>query len=96
MVYTQAKVKTDIYLQLLKGTTIPGADLTKHQLKLKLNLYGLKDGQVTWHEHIKAGLKEQGFHQSTVSILMESSNFNNKKQLIIASILLAWVLQLTL
>ena len=30
------------------------------------------------------------------STLIESSNFNNKKQLIIALILLAWVLQLTL
>ena len=66
MAYTQAKVKTDIYLQLPKGTTIPGADSTKHILKLQQNLYGLRDGQVTWHEHIEAGLKEQGFHQSTV------------------------------
>ena len=66
MVYTQAKIKMDIYLQLPKGTTIPGANSTKHLLKVQQNLYGLKDGQVTWHEHIKAGLKEQGFHQSTV------------------------------
>ena len=58
MAYTQAKVKTDIYLQLPKGTTIPGADSTKHLLKLQKNLYGLKDSQVTWHKHIKAGQKE--------------------------------------
>ena len=35
-------------------------------LKLEKNLYGLKDGQVTWHEHIKAGLQEHGFDQSSI------------------------------
>ena len=146
MAYTQAKVKMDIYLQLPK----PWSQFNQASAE---NLYGLKDGQGTWHEHIKAGLKEQGFCQSTVDpclfikhkvllvlyiddaaffspnakdiddeivflqksfdmtdegklqdylgthfigILTESSNFNNKKQLIIASILLAWAHQLTL
>ena len=56
MAYTQADVKTDIFMQLLAGTTIKGVDTNKHLLKLQKNLYGLKDSQVTWHEHIKAGL----------------------------------------
>ena len=56
MVYTQADVKTDIFMQLPAGTTIQGVDPNKHLLKLQKNLYGLKDGQVTWHEHIKTGL----------------------------------------
>ena len=59
--YTQADVKTDIFMQLPAGTTIKGVDPNKHLLKLQKNLYGLKDGQVTWHEHIKAGLLSQGF-----------------------------------
>ena len=66
MAYTQADVKTDIFMQLPTGTTIRGVDPTKHLLKLQKNLYGLKDGQVTWHEHIKAGLLSRGFRQSKV------------------------------
>ena len=66
MAYTQADVKTDIFMQLLAGTTIKEVDPHKHLLKLQKNLYGLKDGQVTWHEHIKAGLLAQGFRQSKV------------------------------
>ena len=29
-------------------------------------IYSLKDGQVTWHEHIKAALKEHGFPQPKI------------------------------
>ena len=70
MVYMQADVKTDIFMQLLAGTTIKGVDPTKHLLKLQKNLYGLKDGQVTWHEHIKAGLLSRGFRQSKVDLCL--------------------------
>ena len=66
MAYTQADVKTDIFMQLPAGTTIPGVDPTKHLLKLQKNLYGLKDGRVTWYEHIKAGLLSRGFRQSKI------------------------------
>ena len=64
MAYTQADVKTDIFMQLPAGTTIKEVDPNKHILKLQKNLYGLKDSQVTWHEHIKAGLLSRGFQQS--------------------------------
>ena len=63
---TQADVKTDIFMQLPSGTTIQGVYPNKHVLKLQKNLYGLKDGQVTWHEHIKTGLLSPGFRQSKV------------------------------
>ena len=66
MAYTQADVKTDIFMQLPTHTTIQGMDPNKHLLKLQKNLYGQKDGQVTWHEHIKTGLLSRGFHQSKV------------------------------
>ena len=66
MAYTQAKVKTDIFMTLPKGTTILNVDPSKHLLQLQQNLYGLKDRQVTWHEHIKKGLKECGFMPSKV------------------------------
>ena len=61
MAYTQVDVKTDIYMQLPAGTTIKEVNPSNHLLKLQKNLYGLKDGQVTWHEHIKAGLLLRGF-----------------------------------
>ena len=66
MAYTQADVKTDIFMQLPSGTTIQGVDPNKHLLKLQKNLYGLKDGKVTWHEYINTGLLSRGFHQSKV------------------------------
>ena len=66
MAYTQAKVKTDIFMTLPKGTTILNVDPSKHLLQLQQNLYGLKDRQVTWHELIKKGLKECGFMPSKV------------------------------
>ena len=67
MAYTQADVKTDIFMQLPKGTMIQHMDPKQHLLKLQRNLYGLKDGQVTWHHHIKARLKEHGFCQSKIN-----------------------------
>ena len=66
MAYTQTDVKTDIFMQLPSGTTIQGVDPNKHLLKLQMNLYSLKDSQVTWHEHINNGLLSRGFHQSKV------------------------------
>ena len=53
-------------MTLPKGTTIPNVDPSKHLLQLRQNLYGLEDGQVTWHEHIKKGLQERGFLPSKV------------------------------
>ena len=41
-------------------------DPTKHFLKVQQNLYWLKDWQVTWHEHVKAGLKSHHFKQSSI------------------------------
>ena len=72
MAYTQADVKTDIFMQLPSGTTIQGVDPNKHLLKLQKNLYGLKDGQVTWNQHIKTGLLSRGFHQSKVDPCLSS------------------------
>ena len=67
MAYTQAKVNTNIYMTLPKGTTIPNVNPSKHLLQIPQNLYSLKDGQITWHEHIKKGLQEHGFVPSKVA-----------------------------
>jgi hypothetical protein len=68
MAFPQADVKTDIYMLLPKGTKLPKKkDPRRHLLKLKKNLYGLKDAGLTWFEFIKKGLlsEEIGFKQST-------------------------------
>ena len=53
-------------MKLPAGTTISNVDPSKHLLKLQQNRYGLKDVQVPWHEHIKAGLKAWHIKQSNV------------------------------
>ena len=40
MAYTQADVKTEIFMQLPAGMTIQGVDPNKHLLKLQKKLYG--------------------------------------------------------
>lgn len=65
MAYPQAPIKTDIFMRLPKGTSIPKLK-GHHLLKLKKNVYGLKDAGLTWHEHIKEGLITRGFKQSQV------------------------------
>ena len=69
LAYTQVQVKTNIYMKLPTGTTLPHLDPMKHLLKLEKNLYGLKDGQEIWYEHIKAGLREHGSVQSSMLLL---------------------------
>ena len=38
MAYMQAKVKTDVYLQMPTSTTVSNLNATKHVLKLQQNL----------------------------------------------------------
>jgi histone deacetylase 1/2 len=66
LAYPQAEVKTDIFMSVPKGASIEGLDPTKHLLKLKRNLYGLRDAGLTWFDCIRAGLIKRGFQQSTV------------------------------
>ena len=58
--YPQAEIKTNIFLH-----SPPGAELTANNgetvLRLKRNLYGLKDAGRTWHEHLTDGLTAMGF-----------------------------------
>ena len=66
LAYPQADVKTDIFMRPPQGCDFPGFDTNRHLLKLKKNLYGLKDAGLTWHEHIKKGLVDRGFKPSSV------------------------------
>eukprot|EP00957_Ditylum_brightwellii_P027373 2069429-Ditylum_brightwellii.AAC.1 len=62
LAYPQDEIKTNIYLFPPAGVMMNtgGQDLV---LKLKKNLYGLKDAGRTWWEHLASGLKEMGFKQ---------------------------------
>eukprot|EP00957_Ditylum_brightwellii_P065364 4958753-Ditylum_brightwellii.AAC.1 len=62
LAYPQAEIKTNIYLFSQTGIVINtgGQDLV---LKLKKDLYGLKDAGRTWWEHLASGLKGVGFKQ---------------------------------
>ena len=57
-------------MNLPKGTSFEQGstklEARKHLIKLKKNLYSLKDAGLTWHEMMRAGLLDCGFEQSQV------------------------------
>ena len=65
LVFPQADVKVPIYLH-----TPPGIQLDENYLhnntvlKIKNNLYGLRDAGRTWWEHLSDGLTKMGFHST--------------------------------
>jgi len=61
MAYPQADIKTDIFMRVPRGCTVPGAVPGMTILKLRKNLYGLKDAGQTWHEYLRDGLLKRGF-----------------------------------
>ena len=66
MAYHQANIKTDIFMRVPRGCVIPRASQGRSVLKLRKNLYGLKDAGRTWHEYLRDGLLRRGFKQSQV------------------------------
>ena len=62
MAYPQDEVKTAIYLHPPVGILIK-SHREDQVLKLKNNLYGLKDAGRTWWEQISEGVEEMGFRQ---------------------------------
>ena len=63
LVFPQAEIKTDIYMEIPDGCGIGDSD---YVLKLLRNVYGLKDAGATWYEHLCKGLRELGFRPSDV------------------------------
>jgi Reverse transcriptase (RNA-dependent DNA polymerase). len=55
----------DVYMELPAGYTVKSANKNV-VLKLKKNLYGLKQAAYNWHELLKSGLLKLGFKQSQV------------------------------
>lgn len=68
LAYPQAMLPEDtvIYMEIPMGTFIDGAHRKTHVLKLRKNLYGLKQAGLNWFNYLKQGLEERGFQQSTV------------------------------
>jgi hypothetical protein len=55
-----------IYMELPYGMQVPGRKNRDNVLKLKKNLYGLKQAGLNWFEYLKKGLEERDFKQSAV------------------------------
>jgi hypothetical protein len=68
LAYPQAMLPKDtvIYMEIPMGTFIDGAHRKTHVLKLRKNLYGLKQAGLNWYNYLKQGLEERGFRQSNV------------------------------
>jgi hypothetical protein len=77
LAFPQAKVRADIYMHVPEKFVVRNKELVLNEdaphpsqqfdvVKLIKNVYGLADASLTWHEHLKVGLKAAGFQQSKV------------------------------
>lgn len=77
LAFPQAKVRTDIYMNVPDKFEVRNGKLELNEsalppqkqdnvVKLIQNVYGLADASYTWHEHAKKGLRQCGFVQSKV------------------------------
>ena len=76
--FSQADIDFDVYMKIPRGFVVQGGRLhfdpshstcplpSNHVLKLKKNLYGLRQAGYNWHEKLKQGLLNHGFCQSVV------------------------------
>ncbi len=61
MAYTQAPVKRDMYMEILKGSEVEGDG--DYVLQIHKNIYGQKQAGCVWNKHLVAKLKSIRFHQ---------------------------------
>ena len=54
----------NVFMEIPRGYNYEGATSDDYVLKLRKNLYGLKQAAYNWHELLKAGLLKLGFKQS--------------------------------
>ena len=66
LAFPQATLKPgeQIFMELPFGMSLPDKPAKLYVLKLKKNLYGLKQAGLNWFEYLKEGLEERGFCQS--------------------------------
>ncbi len=61
MAYTQAPVKRDMYMEVLKGFEVEGDG--DYVLQIHKNIYGQKQAGCVWNNHLVGKLKSIGFCQ---------------------------------
>ncbi len=68
LAFPQADLDIDIWMELPIGfQTIEDPDHSQlYVLKLKKNLYGLKQASINWYEKLRDGLKDRGFKPSKI------------------------------
>ena len=79
LAFPQVDMKSNVFMRIpfgfkVSGQTpklvpkyLGGKDLSSdYLLRLKKNVYGVKDAARTWHMHLRQGLKDRGFTQSKV------------------------------
>ena len=64
LAHTQALIDIEIYLELPTGFEVEGRERSKFILRLKKNLYSLKQAGLSWFDTLRTYLLEQGFMQS--------------------------------
>ena len=68
LAFPQAELDVDIWMELPRGMVPDHDEESKHQyvLKLKKNLYGLKQASYNWFDKLKSGLMDRGFSPSKI------------------------------
>jgi len=66
LAYTQANIKTDLYMEVPKGFDIEGKR-SKYALKVLKNFYGQKQAGQVWNQHLMTKLIICGFTQSHIN-----------------------------
>ena len=64
--FPQAPLEDEVYMELPKGCMSESEGAGQFVLRLRKNLYGLRQAAMNWFEHLKAGLLTRGFRQSEV------------------------------
>ena len=68
LAFPQAELDVDIWMELPRGMVPETDETNKHLyvLKLKKNLYGLKQASFNWFDKLKSGLMDRGFKASKI------------------------------
>ena len=66
LAFPQAPLEEEVFTELPYGFGVDEAYKRQHVIKLKKNLYGLKQAGFNWFEHLSKGLKNRGFSKSNI------------------------------
>lgn len=66
LAFPQAELEEDIWMELPLGVSVGEDYEGEYLLKLKRNLYGLKQASHNWFNYLKDGLEHRGLHPSEV------------------------------